>query len=80
MGVLFALVYAALWSMGIGSATWWWGLIFGTVHGLFVIVQLFIVVRRFPQLSRQFNSFLVMLSILITHMIFGLVVAVVYAT
>ena len=80
MGVLFALLYAALWSMGIGSVTWEWGLLFGAVHGILVIGQLFIVMRRFPQLSEQFNTFPVMLSILLNHMIFGLVVAVVYAT
>src|SRR5205809_1799347 len=30
MGILFAIIYAALWSVGIGSPTWWWGLIFGS--------------------------------------------------
>ena len=79
MGVLFALLYATLWSVGIGSATWIWGLLFGAVHGSLVLAQLFILMRRFPQLSEQFNAFSVMLSILLNHMIFGLVVAVVYA-
>jgi uncharacterized membrane protein required for colicin V production len=80
MGVLFALLYAALWSVGIGSATWAWGLLFGAIHGVLVIVQLFAMRRLFPQLSEQFNTFSVLLSILINHMIFGLVVAVVYVT
>ncbi len=80
MGVLFALLYAALWSVGIGSATWGWGFLFGAVHGILVIVQLFVVMRRFPQFSEQFNTFSMMLSILINHMIFGVVVAVVYVT
>jgi hypothetical protein len=34
MGVIFALIYAALWAAGIGSATWASGLIFGAVHWL----------------------------------------------
>ncbi len=80
MGVLFALVYAALWSVGIGSATWAWGLLFGAIHGVFVLVQLFILTRRFPYLAEQFNTFPVMLSILLNHMIFGLVVALVYSS
>lgn len=80
MGVLFALLYATLWSVGIGSATWEWGLLFGALHGILVIGQLFLVMRRFPQLSEHFNTFPVMLSVLINHMIFGLVVAVVYVT
>jgi hypothetical protein len=24
MGVIFALIYAWLWSVGIGAPTWWW--------------------------------------------------------
>lgn len=80
MGVFFALIYASLWSVGIGSATWQWGLLFGAIHGLIVIGQLFLLMRRFPPLAEQFNRFPVMLSILITHLLFGVVVAVVYAS
>ncbi|NQU30294.1 MAG: hypothetical protein HQ525_06465 [Anaerolineae bacterium] len=36
MGIVFALVYAYLWSIGTGSATWLNGLIFGAVHWLIV--------------------------------------------
>ncbi len=80
MGVLFAIIYAAFWSIGIGSATWAWGLLFGAIHGTFVIVQLFVMKRMFPQLAEHFNAFPVMLAILINHMAFGLVVAIVYAS
>jgi cytochrome c biogenesis protein CcdA len=80
MGILFAMIYAALWSIGIGSATWQWGLIFGAVHGILVILMLLVAIRMFPQLSEHFNALLVMLTILVNHMVFGLVVAVVYAT
>lgn len=80
MGVLFALLYATLWSVGIGSATWAWGLVFGALHGILVLVQIFILMRRFPQLAEQFKTFPVMLSIILNHMVFGLVVAVVYST
>src|SRR2546421_9047631 len=79
MGILFAIIYAALWSLGIGSPIRWWGLIFGVIHGVLVIVHLFVVMHLFLQLSEQSNTSLVMLSILINHMLFGLVVAVVYA-
>lgn len=80
MGVLFAVLYSALWSIGIGSATWWGGLLFGAIHGGVVLLQLIIIKHRFPRISEHFNSFLVLLSILISHMIFGLVVAVVYTS
>lgn len=34
MGVIFAIIYAALWAFGVGSATWVNGLVFGAVHWL----------------------------------------------
>ena len=80
MGILFAMIYASLWSLGIGSPTWWWGLIFGLVHGMLVIVSLYIVLHRYPQLSEILNGLPVMAAILLNHMVFGLVVALVYST
>ncbi len=78
LGIVFALIYAALWSLGIGSPTWYWGMLFGTVHGLLVISLLFVTMRLVPQLSQYFNTFAVMLAILLNHIVFGVVVAVVY--
>ena len=80
MGILFAMIYAALWSLGIGSPVWWWGLIFGLVHGMLVIVSLYVVLHRYPQLSEVLNGLPVMVAILLNHMVFGLVVALVYST
>ena len=80
VGVLFALLYAALWSLGIGRPTWYWGLLFGTVHGLLVTCLLLLVTRVFPQLSHHFNSLGVLLAIVLNHMVYGVVVAIVYAS
>ena len=80
MGILFAMIYAALWSLGIGSPIWWWGLVFGFVHGILVIVSLYIVLHRYPQLSEIVNGLPVMAAILLNHMVFGIVVAFVYST
>lgn len=80
MGVLFAIVYAALWSVGIGSPTWYWGIIYGIVHGMLVILMLLLARRTFPQLSEHFNTGKVMIAVMINHIVFGLVVAVVYAS
>ena len=80
MGILFAMIYASLWSLGIGSPTWWWGLIFGLVHGMLVIVSLYVVLHRYPQLSEVLSGLPVMAAILLNHMAFGLVVALVYST
>jgi hypothetical protein len=80
VGILFAIIYTALWSLGIGSATWWWGLIFGAVHGLLVILLLLVFLRMFSQLSQLINGPRVMTTIFLNHLVFGLVVAVVYST
>ncbi len=80
MGILFAIIYAALWSVGIGSPTWWWGLIFGAIHGILVILLLLVVTRKFPQQPELFNGLPMMVAIMLNHMVFGLVVALVYST
>jgi uncharacterized membrane protein YagU involved in acid resistance len=102
MGIVFALIYALLWSLGIGSATWWWGLIFGAIHGTLVLLLLALIILLYPRLSRMVGRQLMidsgatasgatqpllpqvvgrplmMVTVLINHMVFGLVVALVY--
>ena len=78
MGILFAMIYAAFWSVGIGSPTWWWGIIFGAIHGMLVIGALFVLMRVHPQLSASFKGLPVMAAILLNHLVFGVVVALVY--
>ena len=80
LGVIFALIYAALWGLGIGSPTWYWGMLFGTVHGILVILMLLVSMRLFPQLSQHFNAVAVMIAILLNHIVYGVVVAVVYTS
>src|SRR5437867_7367761 len=80
MGILFAIIYASLWSLGIGSATWWWGLIFGAIHGILVILLLLVVMRKFPQQPELLNGLPMMVAVMLNHMVFGLVVAIVYST
>ncbi|MBI4732380.1 MAG: hypothetical protein HY781_09730 [Chloroflexi bacterium] len=91
MGVIFALVYAFLWSKGIGAATWLYGLVFGAAHWLIVgvimamIPMLHVGIRsgsvKAPGLYMTGNGGGVKAFIggLMGHMIFGLVVALVYA-
>ncbi len=78
LGVVFALLYAGLWSVGIGSPTWYWGIFFGAVHGLIIILLLLVVMHRYPQFPRHFNNPAVMIAILLNHIAFGIVVAEVY--
>ena len=78
MGVLFAIIYVALWSIGIGKPLWWWGIVFGAIHGLLVIALLYRFTHNYPQLSESLNSFPVWASILLNHIVFGVVVSLVY--
>lgn len=78
MGVVFALIYALLWSLGLGSATWWWGLIFGAVHGFGAIVMIPILMRMHPRPLEMARGPLMMAGQLMGHLVYGLVVALVY--
>lgn len=90
MGVVFALVYAFLWSAGIGVATWVGGLIFGAVHWLIVgmamgmIPMMHVGIKsgavKAPGLWMTNNGgIMAFMGGLVGHMIFGAAVALVYA-
>ena len=90
MGVIFALVYAFLWSQGIGSATWVNGLLFGAVHWLVVgVIMLMIpmlhagirsgeVKAPGMYMSANGGGMMAFIGGLMGHMVFGLVVALLY--
>ncbi len=90
MGIIFALIYAFLWSSGIGAVTWTGGLVFGAVHWLSVGV----IIAMIPMLHAGIKSgavqapgmwmtnnggLMAFMGGLVGHMIFGAVVALVYA-
>jgi len=91
MGVVFALIYAFLWSRGIGAATWVYGLLFGAVHWLIVGM----IMAMIPMMHVGIKSgsvkasglymtgngggLMAFMGGLVGHMIFGLVVAIAYA-
>ncbi|MDP1715784.1 MAG: hypothetical protein Q8L41_13675 [Anaerolineales bacterium] len=90
MGMIFALIYAFLWSSGIGAATWVGGLVFGAVHWLIVgmamgmIPMMHVGIKsgavQAPGLWMTGNGGGVMAFMggLVGHMIFGAVAALVY--
>lgn len=91
MGVVFALVYAFLWSLGFGTATWGIGLIFGAVHWLIVgmimgmIPMMHVGIKKgavqAPGLWMTKNGGVMsFMGGLVGHAIFGAVVAMVYAS
>lgn len=91
MGVVFALVYAFLWSNGIGSASWTSGLVFGAVHWLIVGVMMAMIPMmhagiksgavQAPGMWMTGNGggMMAFMGGLVGHMIFGVVTALVYA-
>lgn len=79
MGAIFAVIYALLWSLGVGSATWWWGLIFGAVHGLIAAGMMPIMLRMHPRPPEMSFGPVMIAGVLMAHLVYGLVVALVYA-
>ena len=80
MDVVFAFIYALLWSFGIGSPTWLWGLIFGAVHGLVVYMIMPMINRMHPRSVEMEGGTKMAVGMVMVHMVFGLVVALVYAS
>jgi hypothetical protein len=78
MGITFAIIYALLWSVGIGRAIWWGGLLFGTIHGMLVVLLLVLGMLVYPRLQEVIGGPLMIASVLFNHIVFGLVVAIVY--
>jgi hypothetical protein len=90
MGVIFALVYAWLWSQGILSPTWLGGLVFGAAHWLIVglimgmlpLVHLGIRRGKVPAPGlwmTKSGGMRAFFGGLMGHMVFGLVTALVYS-
>ena len=89
MGVMFALIYAFLWSRGLGSSNWLFGLIFGAVHWLVVgMIMAMIPIMHVGMKNGEVEApgmwmtnqggILAFVGSLLGHMVFGLVVTLVY--
>lgn len=90
MGVVFGLIYAFLWSRGIGAATGKWGLAFGAAHWLVVGVVMGMIplvhlgIRRGQAKAPGYwmtnnGGMLAFGGGLMGHLIFGVVTALVYS-
>lgn len=79
MGALFAVVYAWLWSLGIGAGTWGWGIVYGLVHGAIAAMVMPMMIKMHPRPPEMQMGALAVLGILMGHAVFGLVVALVYS-
>ncbi|MBI3159434.1 MAG: hypothetical protein HYZ26_07535 [Chloroflexi bacterium] len=90
MGVVFAIVYAVIWNSGIGAATALSGLTFGAVHWLAVGlimggmpmmhagIQAGTVAAPGLYMTRN-GGLMAFMGGLVGHLVYGLVVALVYA-
>jgi hypothetical protein len=88
IGVMWAIIFAALWSAGIGSAGALWGLIFGV--GAFVVAGLAMpmMLTMHPQVKTgtmpnvgilmSGTGMMGMMGSLMGHAVFGLVVGLIY--
>lgn len=90
MGIVFALIYAFLWSSGISGATWVGGLIFGAAQWLVVgmvmgmMPMMHVGIKsgavKAPGLWMTSNGgFMAFMGGLVGHMVFGTVIALSYA-
>lgn len=90
MGVIFALIYAFLWSLGIGSVSWFVGLLFGIGHWLVVGVMFALIpmvhagiksgeVNKPGLWMTNQGGLMAFVGGLMGHMVFGIVVALTYS-
>lgn len=49
MGVVFAVIYALLLSLGISSPPWLWGVIFGGAHGIVAMLSMPAMMKMHPR-------------------------------
>lgn len=89
MGVVFALIYAYLWSLGIGSPGWLSGIIFGAAHWLVVGLMMAVIPIMHAGIKNgdveapglwmtNQGGMLSFVGGLMGHMVFGIVVALMY--
>ncbi|MDF1501268.1 MAG: hypothetical protein P1P76_12445 [Anaerolineales bacterium] len=78
MGAVFGIAYAFLWNVGVGSPTWVWGLIFGAGHTVVALLTMPLMMGMHPRPPEMESGPRMMLGSLMGHLVFGLVVALVY--
>jgi uncharacterized membrane protein YagU involved in acid resistance len=78
MGAIFAIIYAWLWSLGLGSSAWGWGIVYGVVHGLVATMVMPMMIRMHPRPPEMQMNAMAVVGILMGHAVFGLIVALVY--
>lgn len=84
MGIVFTAIYALVWDVTDLDVTWWSGLIFGAVHAMVAAAGMAMMVpfhkeMKAGNLDSPFSGGAKsMMGMLMGHLVFGLVVALVY--
>lgn len=81
MGAVFGILYVWLWGQGLGflSGPWWQtGLITGALHGVVAALAMPMLMSMRPGATEMKNDAMSMVSKVVGHAVFGLVVALVY--
>jgi hypothetical protein len=84
MGVAFAIIYALVWHGAGIPVTWWTGLIFGAVHFVVAAIGMGMMSFTHPEInagrlpSPMERGSINMAMLLMGHLIFGVVVALIY--
>jgi hypothetical protein len=78
MGVLFAILYAWLWSLGLGTSSWAWGILYGLIHGAVAAMVMPMMIRMHPRPPEMKMGGMSVVGILMGHAVFGLIVALLY--
>ncbi|MBI4507945.1 MAG: hypothetical protein HY691_20660 [Chloroflexi bacterium] len=79
MGVVFALIYATLWTQGLGRPDWLWGAIFGVVHAVIAMMAMPMMMRMHPRPPAMAGGPMAAMGLVMGHVVYGVVVALVYA-
>lgn len=83
-GILFTIIYAAIWNAFGNNVTWWSGIIFGAVHsvvaagGIGAISPMHKEIKAGRLPSPMSGGAKGLLGMVMGHVVFGLVVALVY--
>ncbi len=86
MGIIFTIIYAAVWNGFDINVTWWSGLIFGLVHAMVAAGGMAAMMPVHKEVkARRLDSPLAggmkgMMGMVMGHLVFGVVVALLYGT
>jgi hypothetical protein len=77
-GAGFGVLYAWLWSQGVGNISYQWGIMFGAVHGLIAAAIIPVLLHRYPRPKEMLEGPITLIALFVLHVLFGLIVSLQY--